>query len=101
VHRCLKADRITVFGGGGSAVISLAPWTLDLAYEIKDLRGVNPFSPTWDLKLFSKDTPVWSSEQFTWAKIMSRLRGEIRFWHILRRGRRVRAGSMCVELCFR
>jgi len=45
VHRRVKADCMAVFGGGGCAVFSLDPRTLDLEYEITDLRGVNLFAP--------------------------------------------------------
>jgi len=45
VHRPVKADRMTVFGGGGCAVFSLDPRTSGLEYEITDLPGVNLFAP--------------------------------------------------------
>jgi hypothetical protein len=88
-------------------VFSLDPRTSDLEYEITDLHDVNLFAPllltvsvlpgTWNFS--SRFTLFWSSEQFTWAKITSRLGGEIRFRRILRRAQRVRAGSVCVVLC--
>jgi len=89
-------------------VFSLDPRTSDLEYEITDLHGVNLFAPlslsvsllprTWNCS--PRFTLVWSSEQFTWAKITFRLGGEIRFRHILRRVQGVRAGCVYVELCF-
>ena len=45
VHCPVKADRMTVFGGGGCAVFSLDPRTSGLEYEITDLPGVNLFAP--------------------------------------------------------
>jgi hypothetical protein len=43
VH-CVKTNRMAVFGGGGCAVCSLDPRTLELEYEITDLRGENLFA---------------------------------------------------------
>jgi len=78
-------------------VFSLDPRTLDLEYEITDLRDVNLFASLpltfsalpgiWNCS--SRLTLVWSSQRFTLVEITSRLGGEIRFWLILRRAQRV------------
>ena len=85
------------------ALFSLDPRTSDLEYEITDLRGVNLFASlplTISVLRGTRNcsprfTVVWLSEQFTWAKVMSRLGGEIWFRHILRRVQGVRAGYVC------
>jgi len=90
------------------AVFNFDPRTSDLEYDITDLRGVNLFAPLplnisvppGTSNCSPRFTLVWSSEQFIWAKIKSRLGGEIRFRHILRRVQGVRAGCVCVEVCF-
>ena len=91
------------------AMFSLGPRTSDLEYEITDLRGVNLFAHlplsvsvlpgTWNCS--PRFTLVWSSEQFTWAKITSRLGGEIRFRRILRWTQKDPCWlRVCVELRF-